>query len=286
MVTDNHDSPPVSPGEAPDPDFSAAAAEGNDVVHAPRVVIGDRGAGWIVESWDGFRAAAGQWLALCVVGLVIMIVIEYIPGVSLINSMLLKPVWIAGLMLACQAQRQGKPVEVKHLFAGFSNKAGALIVCGLLEALISGALIVVLLGPVLIDIFKAMFPGGAAPTLLDMVNFNVDIEDRTTLTRVMNAIDLYSLLIRILILLALLIPVWAATWFAPALIVLGGKTVKEALLLSLVGALKNTWPFLIYGLCGLLLCLLIPITLGLALLALAPMMYISIYLSYRDIYLD
>jgi hypothetical protein len=245
-----------------DTPYSAPAPTPADNVHQPRLVVGDRGAAWLMEGWDRFKAAYGQWLALTLVGCLVLVVINYVPFLNLINS-LLSPVWIGGLMLACQAQHEGKPVTVDHLFAGFRHHTSSLLLCGLVVLLLNLVVVVPLLGSFLYQLLTAPDPQSV---LLDL--------------------DLNSLLIRVLLVLALTLPMVAASWFAPALIVLGNKSVKEALLLSMRGCLKNSWPFLIYGLVGILLCLLIPLTLGLAALVLAPVFFSSIYLGYRDIFID
>jgi uncharacterized membrane protein len=62
--------------------------------------------------------------------------------------------------------------------------------------------------------------------------------------------------------------------------------VQQSLLLSMQACLKNVWPFLIYSLCLTVLGILTVFTFGLALLVIIPMFYISVYLSFRDIFID
>jgi uncharacterized membrane protein len=276
----------VTDDQAP-PDTTFIAA---DAVHAPRLVVGDRGAGWIVESWDCFKAQPVQWVLLCVVGLVIMLVIDFIPVVNIINN-LFKPAWFAGLMLACHAQHTGKQVEVRHLFAGFGNKLGPLVLCGLLQSVLSFIVVIVTMGPLILQIFRAVMPNEVVD-YSDLTGFMAQFQDRlrdmarNNPYQLMAVLDFYSIALHMLIMLAVLIPIWAMFWFAPALIVLGNKDLIGALQLSFIGTLKNSWPFLIYGFCGLVLCLLTPITLFLGLIVLVPMFFLSTYLSYRDIYID
>lgn len=279
MVTDDQDS------AAPDTTFLDA-----DTVHAPRLVVGDRGAGWVVESWDCFKAQPGPWVLLCIVGFIVMLAINFIPVINILNGFF-KPVWFAGLMLACHAQHTGKQVEVKHLFDGFRTKLWPLVLCGVLQSVLSLIIVMVTMGPVIVQIFKAVMPNEAMDySNLSglMAQFQERLEDmaRTNPYQLMAMIDFNQIMMRMLIMLAVLIPVYAMFWFAPALIVLGNKDLIGALQMSFVGTLKNSWPFLIYGLCALVLCLLAAVTFGLVLIVLAPMFFLSIYLSYRDIYLD
>lgn len=249
-------------GSPPPPASEIALATAPLVIHEPRVVIGDRGAGWLMAGWDNFRAAPGQWLALCVVGFIVLLVINFIPFANILNG-LLQQVWVAGVLIGCHSQYSGNGIRVGHLFAGFGPKAMPLILCGALVGLASLALAAAVFGSLLADMVTTSDP---QEFLLQQ--------------------DMQSLLLRILVLMALMLPLYAALWFAPALIVLGNLDVRQALKLSLIGCLRNAWPFLIYGLCALVLCLLTILTLGLALLVIVPMFYSSIYVSFREIYVD
>ncbi|MES2603576.1 MAG: BPSS1780 family membrane protein [Pseudomonadota bacterium] len=254
--------------------------DGGEIVHEPHLVVGDRGAGWITEAWDRFKAAPGQWIAFCVVGFVVLCVVNFIPGVNIINAFL-QPVWIAGVMAACHAQHKGEAIRISHLFAGFGPKTGRLVVSGLI-IMISGVVIVAaVFGPLLLAMLENGDPNAYLATL-----------------------DPYSLIMRVLIVVALTLPLYAALWFAPALIMLGNTGAIDALRLSFVGCMKNVWPFLIYGLCWLVVGVVLIVVFGLAaaalqslpflmLLLLAPLgvvmgavAYVSVYLSFRDIYID
>jgi uncharacterized membrane protein len=90
----------------------------------------------------------------------------------------------------------------------------------------------------------------------------------------------------VLIYLALLVPVLMALWFAPALASLHQLGAIDALKQSFAGSLKNTVPFLVYGLVLLVLAIVATLPFGLGWLALGPVMAASIYTSYRDIYLS
>jgi uncharacterized membrane protein len=85
--------------------------------------------------------------------------------------------------------------------------------------------------------------------------------------------------------MALLIPLMMALWFAPLLIVLQDLSVLEALRMSFKGCFINTLPFLVYGLITLPLLILGVLTLGLGLLVIMPIIFISIFVSYRQIFL-
>ena len=84
--------------------------------------------------------------------------------------------------------------------------------------------------------------------------------------------------------LLLLVPLTMALWFAPALVMLSDMAALDAMKASFAGCLRNWLPFLVYSLVLCVLLVLVPLTLGLALLAFIPVMTASIYLSYRDIF--
>ncbi|HEX9180834.1 MAG TPA: BPSS1780 family membrane protein, partial [Burkholderiales bacterium] len=88
----------------------------------------------------------------------------------------------------------------------------------------------------------------------------------------------------LLIALALSVPVAAAMWFAPALVMLRGVAPVEAVKESFAACLKNLIPFLVYGVAGLVLALVASIPFGLGWLALGPVLGISVYTAYKDLF--
>ena len=77
-----------------------------------------------------------------------------------------------------------------------------------------------------------------------------------------------------------------AYWFAPVLIVLHGMSPVEAMKTSFMGCLYNILPFLVYGVVAMVLFFIAMIPLMLGLLVLVPMLIASVYIAYRDIYLQ
>jgi len=231
------------------------------VIHDPRVVAAGRGAGWLIDGFAYFRKAPGQWFAVGIVGFVIMIGIGVIPVIGLIGG-ILAPVWSAGLMLGCKDLHEGKALQVRHLFAGFGDKVGPLILSGLLVSCLSLAIVLLILGPLF---FQVLISGD---------------------TEALANTDLLGLVLRILLILVLMIPVYAASWFLPALIVLGNIGVVEALKLSLSAGLRNIWPFLVYSLMTIALMIPVVLTVGLGILVVGPVIFSSIFISFREIFVE
>jgi uncharacterized membrane protein len=73
-------------------------------------------------------------------------------------------------------------------------------------------------------------------------------------------------------------------WFAPALVFFNNMSPVEALKASFNACLKNTLPFLVYGLMVMVLLFFAALPVGLGFLVLIPVLAGSIYVSYRDIF--
>lgn len=217
---------------------------------------------WISDGFKIFSKSPGPWILTMVVGFIVMMVINLIPIIGGIFGMLTTYVWIAGLVIGSKAVDSGESMDIKYLFAGFSNNVGRLIGLSFLVLVISIALMVGLVGSSLVEAFIS--GGGELP------------ED----------VDLIGLAIRFLVMMGLLIPLMMAVWFAPALIVLQNMSVIESMKASFYGCSKNMLPFLIYGIIMFVLLIVATIPLLLGFLVLAPVGYASIYCSYKDIYLQ
>ena len=93
------------------------------------------------------------------------------------------------------------------------------------------------------------------------------------------------LLVLALTAVALYIPLSMATWFAPALVTFHGMEALPAMKCSFMGCVRNFLPFLVYGLLLFVIAIAAVIPFGLGLLVFIPMLYGSIYASYKDIFL-
>ena len=227
-------------------------------------VAAGRGWDWIAAGWELFKRQAGMWIALALVALVIFVALAFIPFLGSIASFILTPVFGAGVVIGCRAVEEGRPLEIGHLFAGFREKLGPLATVG---AIYLGTAVVIALVVGLAtgaSIFALM--SGARP-------------DMATPAAALTVI------LALLIMLALLLPVVMAVWFAPPLVVFHGKSAVEAMQESFTGCLRNIVPFLVYGVVMLALSLLASIPLGLGWLVLGPVLAASLYTSYKDIYL-
>ena len=243
------------------------ATQGGILIPDGRKVEWRRGTSWYGEAWSLFTAAPGIWVLLTIVFFVLWIVISIIPLGSFVTS-IAYPAVAAGLMLGCRSIEEGKGLTVGHLFAGFKKNVGSLLLVGVLY-LVGTMLIMLFVGIGAAIIIPAVAMGGA---------FNPnDLGSMVALAP--------FILLLVLVVLALMLPLIMAVWFAPALVVFHDLAPMAAMKSSFQGSLKNIWPFLLYGLVGFVLGIVAVIPLGLGMLVWVPLLWASIYTSYRDIFL-
>jgi uncharacterized membrane protein len=89
-----------------------------------------------------------------------------------------------------------------------------------------------------------------------------------------------------LIALALSIPLMAAFWFAPALVILHGMGPVQAMKESLVGCFRNFMPFLVWSIVMTVFAIVAAIPIGLGYLVWVPIAITSTYAAYRGIYTE
>ena len=103
---------------------------------------------------------------------------------------------------------------------------------------------------------------------------------------VVSASQLQQLLLVLLVGMLLIVPVLMGVTFAPALIYFHDIGIIQAVRLSFAGCWRNMWPFFWWGLLSAMLLLFGAALLLVGLLVVIPALNYSIYVAYRDIYLD
>jgi hypothetical protein len=253
--------------------YSAPAAKVADPAAAPQGKFIPRGRGvaaghgwsWIAQGWELFKRQPGLWIGISLTLFVILLVLAFIPLLGPLANALLWPVLSAGLLLGCRALAEGGKLEFGHLFAGFRERFGTLIAVGAISFAVTlaiGVAVALVMGIGMFTLFGGGPGANAAPEAL------------------------MTMMLAMLVMFALLLPLVMAMWFAPALVVFHERGAVEAMKESFFGCLKNTVPFLIYGLIALVFMILASIPFGLGWLLLGPVLIASVYASYRDIYLE
>jgi len=191
--------------------------------------------------------------------------IALIPIVGGIANALLPPVLGAGLMVVCHTLHSGNDARWQQLFSGFGPAFKPLVFSGLLLLLLQVVAILLLVGPSNL----AMMATGDAEQLGSAMATNPML-----------------LLIRLALMVAFMVPITAATLFSPALIMLGGLPIIDAIKASIKACFMNAAPLLLWGAIAIALTLIGLIPAGLGMLVVLPVLVASGYLGFRDIFVD
>ncbi|MGY3958019.1 BPSS1780 family membrane protein [Aeromonas popoffii] len=225
-----------------------------------------RGWVWVRSGFDVFNKGMGVSVAMVLIWFAVGLLLERLPAGGLI-SQLLYMVWGAGWMVVAQRGYEGNQLKFADFFAGFRNKLTPLMLGGLLVLALF-----TLIGLICLALLSMW---GLTPLLT---------QDPASM--VASVAQVQGLLLCLLLGLALLIPVLMAITFAPALIYFHDVGILQAARLSFKGCLINMWPFFWWGLIGAGLMLLGAALMLVGLLVVIPALNYSIYVAYRDIYLD
>jgi len=198
---------------------------------------------------DIFNKGMGASVAMVVFWFGVGMVLDLLPAGGFI-SQLLYMVWGAGWVAVAARGYRGEPLQFADLFAGFRHKLTPLMLGGLLVLL-----------------------------LFSLVGLVPD-------SMVVSALQLQQLLLVLLVGMLLIVPVLMGVTFAPALIYHHDIGIIQAMRLSFFGCWRNMWPFFWWGLLSAILLLFGAALLLVGLLVVIPALNYSIYVAYRDIFLD
>ena len=254
------DENPYTPPQA-SVDPGSPVSDGDWLLVDPQRCEAGRGWGWISDGFRLFMASPGIWILNFFLFFIIMVLLSFIPLVSLATN-ILGPIFVAGFMLGARELDQHGEFKVDHLFAGFRENGAKLAGLGAMVIAMSLAIAIVMVVFMFAVIGTSAMTGAAEdPAQLGMAIVPI-----------------------ILVALALSVPMMMAYWFAPALVVLHDVGVFDALKLSFLGCLRNIVPFLVYGLVmfGIMVVAMLPFLLGL--LVASPVLLASMYAGYRNIF--
>ena len=266
-MTTNHNpyQPPKADVTPPPQDL-----ELGELIPNGQTVPAGNGTQWIGDGFRLFGKAPGIWIVNIIILLVLSFVLAVIPVIGGIAQNLLTPVIMGGLMIGCRSLEAGNGLQVEHLFAGFKEKTGQLVLIGVFMFVATVVIVIILF-----VLAFVVFGAGLMQAIGEGRGFS----------QWLIAQGLPMLLLLILLATALFIPLAMAYWFAPALVVFHNMEAMPAMKASFLGCLKNFLPFLLYGIVMLVLAIVAAIPLFLGLLVLVPVGYATIYTSYKDIYL-
>lgn len=255
-----------NPYAAPKAPVADAAGAPRNFIPTGRAMPAGHGWDWIASGWDLFKRQPVMWTVFAVVGAVIFIAFHFLmPFLGQLILTLLAPVFAGGVMIGCRDLEEGRELQVSHLFAGFRERFGSLISVGLISLAFT-FVVVLVVSLVTGASMWALVGGGADPATVAAAGLTI--------------------LLAFLVVLALLLPVYMAMWFAPPLVVFHAQGPGEAMKNSFVGCLKNIGPFLLYSVILFLLSIVATLPMLLGWLVLGPVIAGSLYAGYRDIFFD
>jgi uncharacterized membrane protein len=232
----------------------------------PRSVDAGRGIGWWSDGWALFTRAAGLWIVLALISLLIVVVLSVIPLLGSMAASLLTPVFVAGWMLAARKVEAGGTLEVNDLFAAFRGPLlTPLLVLGAL-LLAASVLVFMVVGGLGFGATIGMVAGGSHQSMAGMM--------------AAAGAGMFALLVG----LALGALLAMAFWFAPALVVFRNVAPVEAVRASFAANLKNLLAFLVYGVLYMVAAIVASIPFGLGWIVLVPVSVLTIYASYKDVF--
>lgn len=247
------------------------------------IVPGAQGWQWLVEGYRIFRKnpallsllTMGYWLTI--------LVVHSLPVLGPILASVGMPLLSVGMMTVCRAISVGEPAEPLLLYSAFKLPARRkLFALGAMYLLCS--LFAVLLSTVV--------DGGA---LLDLMLGKKPLEDEDLVQG--------NYLAGMQAVMVIMIPAMMAWWYAPMLAAWHDFGISKALFFSFVACTRNWRAFLVYGLAVMFYMVILPmlamVVLGAVfpvlkpilltvllvpvMLILAPSLFASFYVTYRDV---
>jgi len=222
----------IDPYAPPQADLTPPA-EDDGPLAAPQSLSPGHGWLWLKDAYALFRSRPGAWLGAVAVIYLINFVVGLVPLVGSLVGFLLGPIFGGGIMAGARSLDRHGSVRAGMVLDGFSGPAiqlglvGVLYLLGLAVVMLAAGLIAVAIGAITPAGLEAM--SGGDPEAAAM------------------ALAPGMLTLLFLLVLALLIPLLMAYWFAPALVMLEHLSAVEAMRASFRGCWINLVPFLIYG---------------------------------------
>ncbi|HEX5129720.1 MAG TPA: BPSS1780 family membrane protein [Usitatibacter sp.] len=252
----------------------AKTAEGEALDAGLRLVVPGKatpasaGWEWIAGGWQLFVRAPLMWIISLVILFVIAIVLAFIPFLGSLAFQVMQSVFAGGLVAACRNIERGGDFELEHLFAGFKVRFVPLLIVGLIFLAACLVLMLMFFAVAGLSLIPAFLTGDSEAVSAAMAG------------------SIILILLASLVLLALFVPVVAAYWFAPALVMMHDMPPIDAMKASFHACFRNFVPFLLYGLVMSVGFIIAMIPFGLGMLVWVPVAIASTYVGYRQIFTE
>lgn len=197
----------------------------------------NRGPAWLASAFKIYKASKATWFSIGS----FLFIASLFPFLSTL-IIIFMPLLVGGLMIGCSQSAKSNPMKFDYLFSGLKNHARPLLILSFINSII---LIIVSMAT-----FEISLAIGYDLNLL--VPKNVESGKADEILAWLKTIDpvlfLETFLTGILIFLLLMVPVFMAFWYAPALVCLENLSATNALYLSFYASNKNKKAFFTYGL--------------------------------------
>jgi uncharacterized membrane protein len=224
----------ANPYAPPRAELNAPMMDDDGPMTGPHAVPAGHGWGWIRDAYALFMLRPRVWLGALATVYLINVVVSLVPMVGSLVSFVLGPIFGGGLMAGARALDRHGQARVGMIFDGFSSRAGQL-------ALVAVLYVVGILAVMLVAGLVLVGGGVISGAGLEALSAN-DPEAFAA------AVAPAAIALLVLVVMALIIPLVMAYWFAPALVMLEDMTALEAMQASFRGCWMNIVPFLVYGL--------------------------------------
>ena len=226
------------------------------------------GAGWewITGGWQLFVRSPLMWIVSLVILFVIAIVAAFIPFIGSLAFQVLQAVFAGGYIAACRNIERGGEFELEHLFAGFKVRFVPLLIVGAIFTIASFVLVLLFFLIAGLSLLPAFMSGDQAAMQAALAG------------------SMIAMLLGSLVMMALFVPVMAAYWYAPALVMVHDMSPVDAMKASFFACMRNFVPFLVYGIVMFFAAIVAIIPFGLGMLVLFPVAIASNYVGYRQIF--
>lgn len=240
----------------------------------PRALPAKAGINWLSASWSLVKNNLGTWVLLTVSLFAIQMLVSMVIAQSGMQDQSLQPILLllvtllstfisGGILLGIRNADSGQPLQLDCLFEGFRQKLAPLAGLG---ALSFGASQV------------------SEYILTSMVGLNLHaLETGTIATEgFFTAVAPEQMILGVILYLLVLL----LFWFATPLVALNDVPVFRAITLSFNACLRNPLPLILYSIAmgAILIAGMIPLLLGL--LIVVPWMFSSMYVAYKQIFLQ
>lgn len=219
---------------------------------------------WLSSGWVLFTREPGLLIAMFITMIGIQLGLSIIPLVGQLASMLLAPAITGGVLYSAQVLDRGEKLEYGHMFQAFKQdgKLGPMVTLGAVSVVLTIVAII--------------------PMAVGMAGI-MELADNPDLAQNRMAI-IGSLSGPIIITATVFAILIMLMFFATPLVMLRNLAVGEALRTSFFACLRNILPLTWYSVIVTVLAIVASIPLGLGLLVLAPVMMMSQYACYKDIF--